>query len=194
MLEREIPAARPRLLTRSFSVLLVAQACFGYAFSSFFLLPKYLVLEALPRSVPHAGSGRGLPRPLAEAPSRRITLSRRAGRRGFRLSDSSASPAAGRRTEQAMQERDIPAVRPALLTRSFSVLLVAQACFGYAFSSFFLLPKFMANQLHAGPREVGQVLAAHGGTVVILLPLFGAAVDRFAAALREIDAFELPRR
>ncbi|MBW2267225.1 MAG: MFS transporter [Deltaproteobacteria bacterium] len=69
--------------------------------------------------------------------------------------------------------------RPRLLTPSFTALLVANVCFGYAFSSFFLLPKFMANQLGAGPREVGFVLAAHGATIVILLPLIGAAVDRF---------------
>jgi predicted MFS family arabinose efflux permease len=69
--------------------------------------------------------------------------------------------------------------RPRLLTPSFTALLVANVSFGYAFSSFFLLPKFMASQLAAGPREVGFVLAAHGATIVVLLPLMGAAVDRY---------------
>ncbi len=68
---------------------------------------------------------------------------------------------------------------PRLLTPSFTALLVANVCFGYTFSSFFLLPKFMATVLDAGPREVGQLLAAHGATIVVLLPLFGAAVDRY---------------
>ena len=68
---------------------------------------------------------------------------------------------------------------PRLLTPSFTALLVANVCFGYTFSSFFLLPKFMATQLAAGPREVGLVMAAHGAAIVVLLPFFGAAVDRY---------------
>ena len=36
---------RPRLLTAGFAALLVANVCFGYAFSTFFLLPKFLALE-----------------------------------------------------------------------------------------------------------------------------------------------------
>ena len=78
-----------------------------------------------------------------------------------------------------MLERQIPAVRPRLLTRRFSVLLVAQACFGYAFSSFFLLPKYLVLALSAGPEQIGYVTATHGVAAVVLLPLMGAAVDRF---------------
>jgi MFS family permease len=78
-----------------------------------------------------------------------------------------------------MLEREIPAVRPRLLTRSFSVLLVAQACFGYAFSSFFLLPKYLVLALSAGPEQIGYVTATFGVAAVVLLPLMGAAVDRF---------------
>ena len=78
-----------------------------------------------------------------------------------------------------MLEREIPAVRPRLLTRSFSVLLVAQACFGYAFSSFFLLPKYLVLALSAGPEQIGYVMAIHGAAAVVFLPLMGAAVDRF---------------
>jgi MFS family permease len=78
-----------------------------------------------------------------------------------------------------MLERTIPAVRPRLFTRSFSLLLVAQACFGYAFSSFFLLPKYLVQALSAGPEQIGYVLATHPVAAVVLLPLMGAAVDRF---------------
>ena len=67
-----------------------------------------------------------------------------------------------------MLERAIPAVRPRLLTRSFSVLLVAQACFGYAFSSFFLLPKYLVLALSAGPEQIGYVTATHGVAAVVL--------------------------
>jgi predicted MFS family arabinose efflux permease len=78
-----------------------------------------------------------------------------------------------------MPERAIPTLRPRLLTRSFTALLVAQAGFGYAFSSFFLLPKYLVVALAAGPRQIGLVLAAFGAAVVLLLPMMGALVDRF---------------
>jgi MFS family permease len=71
-----------------------------------------------------------------------------------------------------------PAPRPRILTRSFGALLVAQACFGYAFSSFFLLPKFLVTELSAGPVEIGWVAAAHGISIVLLMPLIGGIVDR----------------
>jgi MFS family permease len=58
-------------------------------------------------------------------------------------------------------------------------LFVAQACFGYAFSSYFLFPKFLVTQLHAGPAEIGQVTALHGLFVVCFLPTMGVVVDRF---------------
>jgi MFS family permease len=78
-----------------------------------------------------------------------------------------------------MLEPATRAMRPRLLTRSFSVLLVAQACFGYAFSSFFLLPKYLVLALSASPEQIGYVTATHGVAAVVLLPLMGAAVDRF---------------
>lgn len=66
-----------------------------------------------------------------------------------------------------------------LLSRGFAALLTANLCFGYAFSSFLLLPKFMDVELGAGPAAVGAIAAAHGIVIVLLLPLIGAAVDRF---------------
>ena len=71
-----------------------------------------------------------------------------------------------------------PTRKPPLLTRSFATLLVAQAGFGYAFSSFFLLPKYLVVALGAGPTQVGLVTGAHGLAVVLFLPAMGAAVDR----------------
>jgi MFS family permease len=68
--------------------------------------------------------------------------------------------------------------RPRILTPGFSALLVAQGCFGYAFSSFFLLPKFLVTVFSAGPSDIGRVAAAHGVTIVLLMPLIGAIVDR----------------
>jgi MFS family permease len=78
-----------------------------------------------------------------------------------------------------MAERTIGAARPRLLTRSFTALLVTQVGFGYAFSSFFLLPKFVVVALAGGPREIGWVTAVHALAIVLVLPLMGAAVDRW---------------
>ncbi len=66
-----------------------------------------------------------------------------------------------------------------LLTRGFASLLLAQVGFGYAFSSYFLLPKFIVLSLHGGPREIGQLTAAHNAAVFALMPAMGALVDRF---------------
>jgi MFS family permease len=74
-------------------------------------------------------------------------------------------------------ERD-PAT-PRLLTPGFVKLLVAQACFGYAFSNYFLLPKFLVTELGAGPAEIGHVTAWFGLFVVCCLPAMGVLVDRF---------------
>lgn len=67
---------------------------------------------------------------------------------------------------------------PRLLSRGFASLLVAQGAFGFAFSSFLLLPKFLGTQLGAGPGEIGVVTTLHGVTVVVCLPILGSAVDR----------------
>lgn len=77
-----------------------------------------------------------------------------------------------------MFEQAVATARPPLLTRSFASLLTAQACFGYAFSSFFLLPKFLVTELAAGPVEIGRVMGIYGVVVVIAMPLMGTAVDR----------------
>jgi len=77
-----------------------------------------------------------------------------------------------------MSEGAIPVERPRLLNRGFAALLLANVGFGYAFSSFLLLPKFMDLELSAGPAQVGALIAAHGAAVVVLLPFLGAAVDR----------------
>jgi len=73
--------------------------------------------------------------------------------------------------------------RPALFTRNFVRLLVGQACFGYAFSSFFMLPKFLVTALGAGPIEIGWVASAYGVAVIGCLPAVGVFVDRFGRKL-----------
>ena len=71
------------------------------------------------------------------------------------------------------------AKRPPLFTPGFVSLLTSQAGFGYAFSSFFMLPKFLDTELGAGPAEIGRIAAVYGVTVVLAMPALGVAVDRF---------------
>ncbi len=78
-----------------------------------------------------------------------------------------------------MSEGAIPVGRPRLLSPGFTALLVANVCYGYAFSSFLLLPKYLDVELLAGPADVGALMAVHGAAIVVLLPFLGAAVDRF---------------
>jgi MFS family permease len=72
-----------------------------------------------------------------------------------------------------------PGASDRLLTRGFTSLLLAQLGFGYAFSSYFLLPKFVVVVLDGGPREIGLLTAAHNAAVFALMPVMGALVDRF---------------
>lgn len=77
-----------------------------------------------------------------------------------------------------MQEPVAAEPSPRLMTRDFTALLVAQAGFGYAFSSFLLLPKYLVAALGAGPDDIGRVEAVHGVAIVLLMPLVGGVVDR----------------
>jgi MFS family permease len=64
------------------------------------------------------------------------------------------------------------------MSRDLGIVFVAQAAFGYAFSSFFLLPKFLAVELAAGPAEVGRLGAVCSVATVISMFVAGAWVDR----------------
>jgi len=77
-----------------------------------------------------------------------------------------------------LNERLIESDRPRLFTASFTALLVAQTCFGYAFSSFFLLPTFMSRELAASATQVGWVMSLAAAGIVVFLPVVGMAVDR----------------
>lgn len=67
---------------------------------------------------------------------------------------------------------------PRVLTRDFSLLLATQSLFGLGFSMFFLLPKFMAQELHATPSEIGLAAAAAPAAGVLAIPFVASAVDR----------------
>lgn len=65
-----------------------------------------------------------------------------------------------------------------LWNKRFIFLLLAQAGFGFAHSSFLMLPKFLATELDAGPDEIGMVVAVSAISVVCFLFPAGSMVDR----------------
>jgi MFS family permease len=66
-----------------------------------------------------------------------------------------------------------------LFTARFSLLLVTQSLFGLAFSTFFLLPKFVRLELHGTDAQIGRVGAVGTIAGVIAFPFVGALNDRF---------------
>jgi MFS family permease len=67
---------------------------------------------------------------------------------------------------------------PPLFTRDFALVLATQFTFGFAFSSFFLLPKFVVTVLHGSPAEVGYVGALAVLAAVVSSPICGRLLDR----------------
>ena len=65
-----------------------------------------------------------------------------------------------------------------LWTPALGALLAAQAFFGYAFSSFFLIPTWLSRELGGSATDVGWVMSAGSAAVVVLLPVMGHATDR----------------
>lgn len=72
---------------------------------------------------------------------------------------------------------DTLAMRP-LLNGEFALLLTIGAVFGLAFSTYFLLPKYLATVLAADPVTIGGVSAAFWVSSVLFIPFVGERVDR----------------
>jgi MFS family permease len=72
-----------------------------------------------------------------------------------------------------------PQVRPPMWTRAFVTVVTAQMTFGYASSTFLLLPKYLSTELHASASQIGHVMAATNLAAVIAIPFVGTAIDRF---------------
>lgn len=68
--------------------------------------------------------------------------------------------------------------RPVLYSSGFVVLFAQQLGFAFAFSTFFLLPKFLARELAAPPSAIGVVSAMFGASGLLAIPLVGSAIDR----------------
>jgi MFS family permease len=64
-------------------------------------------------------------------------------------------------------------------TPQYALILATQFIFGLSFSAFFILPKFLATELHANAETIGRVTAIAGVAAVIAVPFIGASIDRF---------------
>ncbi len=67
---------------------------------------------------------------------------------------------------------------PPLFNRGFALILATQLAFGFSFSSFFLLPKFVVTELLGTPSQVGYVGALSVLSAVLISPLCGKLLDR----------------
>jgi MFS family permease len=90
-------------------------------------------------------------------------------------------------TLNAIEPRSISgAERPAaerLWTGQFVLILAALLGIGFSFSVFLLLPKFVAVELGAGARTIGQLSAAAMIPGVLCVPLVGVVIDRYPRRL-----------
>jgi MFS family permease len=62
----------------------------------------------------------------------------------------------------------------------FVRLLSVQPLAGFSICTFYLLPKFLATELHATPSQIGLVSAAYGLAGVLAVPLLAVLLDRFS--------------
>lgn len=67
-----------------------------------------------------------------------------------------------------------------LLTPGFVSLLLVQMAFGFAFSTFFLLPKFLATELNAGPASIGVLSAMFGIAGIVAVPIVSRGLAAFS--------------
>ena len=71
-----------------------------------------------------------------------------------------------------------PATQRSLLTPQFALLLLATGTFGIAFSTYFLMPKYLAVELAADAATIGAVSAITLLASVVAMPFIGVQVDR----------------
>lgn len=80
-------------------------------------------------------------------------------------------------------ERSTKSAAPRLWTWAFVRVLCVQLTFGFSFSCFFLLPKFLKVELGAGPSEIGIVVGVGLLSAVACVPLATLAIDRYEKRL-----------
>lgn len=68
-------------------------------------------------------------------------------------------------------------------TKAFARVLLAQLAIGFGFSIYFLLPKYLATELHADATSIGNVGATGLAAAVATTPLMGTLLDRYGRRL-----------
>jgi MFS family permease len=81
-----------------------------------------------------------------------------------------------------------PKTEDRLWSRAFVDLVIAQALFGFAYSVFVLLPKFLAVGYHADAKSIGLVMAAFGVVSLLAIPAIGPVVTRIGRRRAMIGA------
>lgn len=74
---------------------------------------------------------------------------------------------------------DAAVVRPSWVTADVKRILLAQVVFGFGWSLYLLLPKFLATQLQAPPDAIGRISAMGGVAGLLTLPFTALWLDRF---------------
>jgi MFS family permease len=62
-------------------------------------------------------------------------------------------------------------------------ILFAQTVFGFGWSLYLLIPKFLATELHAGPETIGHVAAMGGIAGLLTVPFAARGLDRLGRRL-----------
>ena len=64
-------------------------------------------------------------------------------------------------------------------TRGAARIVLVQVVFGFGWSLYLLMPKFMTTALHAGPDTIGLISAGGGFAGLLTVPFAGVGLDRF---------------
>lgn len=72
-----------------------------------------------------------------------------------------------------------PAPQARLMTPQFIVLLATTSCYGFAWSFYLILPKFLATELKLEAGAIGAIVAISGLSAVLATPVIGKLVDRY---------------
>ena len=76
------------------------------------------------------------------------------------------------------QRHDTAARAPHWLTADAKRILIAQVTFGFAWSLYLLMPKFLTTALHAAPDVLGRISAMGGLAGLLTVPFAARGLDR----------------